>query len=316
MISRRIIRIKALHILYAHYTSPDKSISNSEKELFFSIQKTHDLYHLLLDLAVELRKYALERIEVNKNKLRPSHDDLHPSTRFVDNPVLLALAENEQLQHYLDQAKLNWVNHPELIRKLYGFMTDTELYKQYMANGASSFDDDKRFADRLFSKILLNFEDLFLYLEEQSIYWNDDVEFVLGMISKTLRQFGEENTESPLLFPMFKDEEDREFAQTLLRKAILKHSENKKVIEEHLKNWDIDRIAFMDILMMELAMTEFIEMQSVPTKVTLNEYIEISKYYSTNRSSTFINGILDKILKNLRAQDKIKKTGRGLVGEQ
>ncbi len=315
MINRRIIRIKALHILYAYYTSPDKSINNSEKELFYSIQKTYDLYHLLLDLAIEVQKYACERIEINRQKHRPSYEDLHPNMKFANNPVIKKLAEDAKLQEYLEKNKLGWVNHPGLIRKLFKFLTETDLYNQYLSNEETLFEDDIRFADKFFSKILLNFEELFIHLEEQSIYWNDDVEFVLSMISKTLRQAKNSTTFSPALFPMFRDDEDHEFAKNLFRKAVLNHSANKEIIEEHLKNWDIERIAFMDILIMELAIVEFTEMTSVPTKVTLNEYIEISKFYSTTRSSTFINGILDKILKSLRSQDRVKKAGRGLVGE-
>jgi N utilization substance protein B len=169
--------------------------------------------------------------------------------------------------------------------------------------------------EKIFNNILLVSEELSDELEEQSIYWNDDIEFVISVIGKTMKKFNEQSDTSVSLMPMFKDEDDREFAKELFRKSILNHDELQQLIKVHSNNWDVERIAFMDILIMQLAIAEFLYFPSIPTKVTMNEYIELSKYYSTEKSRNFINGILDKTLKDLKKEGKIKKTGRGLVGE-
>lgn len=315
MISRRLIRTKVLQILYAYYTSTDKSLNNAEKELFFCIRKSYDLYHYLMALVVELADYAEQRIEIRKNKHQPTHEDLHPNTKFISNQVIMQLRENRQLNAYLNQQKLNWANNQGLVKELYLFLIESDFYKEYMADSNRSFMDDRKFVDKIFNQIILLAEDLYEVLEEQSIYWNDDVEFTVSMISKTLKKFTPHSGSDQNLMPMFKDEEDRDFAKSLLRKAVINHDELRELIKVHSRNWDLDRIAFMDILIMQLATTEFLWFPSIPTKVSLNEYIELSKFYSTEKSRNFINGILDKTLKDLKKSGKISKEGRGLIGE-
>lgn len=315
MISRRIIRTKVLQVLYAYYSTDEKSINNTEKELFFCIHKSYDLYHYLLSLVTEIADYAEGRIEIRRNKHQPTQEDLNPNTKFISNQVIQQLRNNNKLNTYLDQKKLNWKDHPELIKELYLMMIESEVYNEYMADNSRSYLNDRKFIEKLFSKIILISEDLYLVLEEQSIYWNDDIEFVISMISKTLRRFNELSDSTQSLMPMFKDQEDRDFTKNLLRKAIINHDELRELIKEHSRNWDVERIAFMDILIMQLAITEFLHFPSIPTKVTLNEYIELSKFYSTEKSRNFINGILDKTLKDLKRNDKISKAGRGLIGE-
>jgi N utilization substance protein B len=175
--------------------------------------------------------------------------------------------------------------------------------------------DDRKFIEKMFNKIFLVSEEICEVLEEQSIYWNDDIEFVISVIIKTIKRFNEFTDSDQRLMPLYKDDEDREFAKELLRKSIINHDEIQTLIKVHSSNWDVDRIAFMDILMMQLAITEFLHFPSIPTKVTMNEYIELSKFYSTEKSRNFINGILDKTLKDLKKEGKINKAGRGLVGE-
>lgn len=315
MISRRIIRTKVLQVLYAYYTSEDKSLNNAEKELFFCIRKTYDLYHFLMVLVIEIADYAEQRIEIKKNKHQPTYEDLNPNTKFISNQIIQFLRENRQLHAYISQQKLSWVNHPELIKELYLFLTESDFYNEYMADKNRSFLDDRKFTDKLLNDIILVAEDLHEVLEEMSIYWNDDIEFTVSMISKTLKKFHPHSGSDQNLMPMFKDQDDRDFARDLLRKSIINHDELLELIKEHSKNWDLDRIAFMDILIMQLAATEFIYFPSIPTKVSLNEYIELSKFYSTEKSRNFINGILDKALKDLKKSGKINKTGRGLIGE-
>lgn len=303
-------------MLYAYYTSNDKSLDSTEKELFFCIRKSYDLYHYLLALLIEIADYAEQRIDIRKNKHQPTFEDLNPNTKFITNQFIQQLRQNRQLKAYLNQTKLSWVNHPELIKDLYQFLIESDFYMAYIADPNRSFLDDRKFADKVFNNIILLTEDLHEVLEEQSIYWNDDIEFTITMISKTLKKFHPHSDSDQNLMPMFKDEEDRLFAQNLLRKSIINHEELRDLIKEHSSNWDIERIAFMDILIMQLALTEFLYFPSIPTKVSMNEYIELSKFYSTEKSRNFINGILDKTLKDLKNTDKVNKAGRGLIGEE
>ncbi len=315
MISRRIIRTKVLQVLYAYYSSEEKSLGKTEKELFFCINKSYDLYHYLMVLVIEIADYAEKRIEIKKKKLQPTHEDLNPNTKFITNLVIQQLRDNRQLNSYIDQKKLTWINNPELIKELYLIMIDSDMYKNYMTDENRSFLTDRKFIEKLFDKLILVTEDLYIVLEEQSIFWNDDVEFVISMIVKTIKRFNERTDSDLRLMPLYKDQEDHDFAKDLIRKTIINHDELRGLIKEHSKNWDMDRIAFMDVLMMQLAISEFLYFPSIPTKVSMNEYIELSKYYSTEKSRNFINGILDKTLKDLKSSGKIEKIGRGLIGE-
>ncbi len=315
MISRRIIRIKVLQILYAFFTSPETSINNTEKELFFSLQKTYDLYHYLMSLVLEIEKFAEDRIDLGLKKHRPTTADLTPNTRFVNNLLIHQLKTNTSLAKYLESAKLSWVNEDELIRKLYLALVEQDFYKEYMAAEQNSYADDRKLVEDIFKYLILGNEDIESLLEEQSIYWNDDLDFVVSMILKTFKKFKEFSDDNQALLPMYKDEEDRQFAKDLYRKVVLNHTDNMILIKQHTVNWDIERIAFIDNLILELALSEFLYFPSIPTKVTMNEYIELSKYYSTEKSRNFINGILDKALKDLKKADKILKAGRGLIGE-
>ena len=304
-----------MQVLYAYYSSEEKSLNNTEKELFFCIHKTYDLYHYLFALVIDIADYAEGRIEIKKNKHQPTHEDLHPNTKFVSNLFINQLRSNRQLNAYLNQTKLSWVNHPELIKELYLIMIESEIYDEYKNSETRSYVDDRKFIEKIFNKIFLVSEELYEVLEEQSIYWNDDIEFVISVITKTIKKFNEFSDSDQRLMPMYKDDEDRVFAKELFRKSILNHEELESLIKVHSSNWDVERIAFMDILMMQLAITEFLYFPSIPTKVTMNEYIELSKFYSTEKSRNFINGILDKTLKDLKKEGKINKAGRGLVGE-
>ncbi len=316
MISRRIIRSKVLQILYAFFTTPETSINATEKELFFSLQKTYDLYHYLMALVVEIEKFAEERIEIGKKKFRPSSAELNPNTRFVDNRLIQQLKSNISLNKYLQSAKLSWNDDIDLVRKLYSIATEQDFFKAYMNARQSSYADDRNVVENILKYVILNNEDIEYLLEEQSIYWNDDIDFVVSMILKTLKKFKEYSDDRQALLPMYKDEEDFQFAKDLYRRMVMNHKENEKLIKEHTENWDIERIAFIDNLILELALTEFLYFPSIPTKVSMNEYIELSKYYSTDKSRNFINGILDKALKDLKKTDKIHKAGRGLIGEE
>lgn len=315
MISRRIIRTKVLQILYAHVSSPEKTMTQSESELHFSIRKTYDLYHLLLALPGEIRDFASERIESRKMKNLPTQDDLNPNLRFINNRLIARLSKDKSLNDYLTGNKLNWSNHPDLIRGIYNTMMESEIYTDYLNSTNDDFLNDRKFCEDLYGTLLVNSDIMLSELEEQSIYWNDDLDFTISMVIKTIRKFKSENDTNEYLMSLYKDEEDQEFTTKLFRKALLNNSENRNIIENYTKNWDVDRVAIMDVLIMQLALTELMEFPSIPVKVTLNEYIELAKYYSTNRSSTFINGVLDRITKDFREEGKIVKAGRGLLEE-
>jgi N utilization substance protein B len=315
MISRRIIRIKVMQSLYAFHTSPDLTIKQAEKELFHSINRTYDLYHLLLQLLVEVQKYAQERIESSKQKNFPTEEDLNPNTKFIHNGVIVSLSNNTHLFDYVDSKKVNWVDNYSFIKKTYHKLIESEYYAKYMSNSENTIKEDRELVEYFYAVILAESDDLYQLLEEKSIYWNDDVEFVISMIIRTLNKFKANSPDFKSLMPLFKNQEDEDFAKELIRKSIINSEEYRNIIKSHLKNWEIDRVAFIDVLIMEMAICEFLNFPSVPTKVSLNEYIDLARYYSTTKSRTFINGILDKILKSLKEEGKIKKQGRGLIEE-
>lgn len=312
MISRRIIRTKVMHIIYAHLSNSDKSIQQSEQELLYSVNKAYDLYHLLLALPVEIAKIAEERIERAKVKKMPSQEDLNPNMRFIENPLVGQLKGNKELSSYFEEHKLNWINHYELLKKLYQQFSEMDFFKEYMNKETVSYNEHKKFIENFYGAVVVPSEELEEEMEELSIYWNDDYNFVCSMVIKTIKKFKESSSESHRLMNLYKDEEDLQYTKDLLRKTLVNHESQQKELISYTKNWDIERIAMIDNIIMEMALTEFTAFPSIPVKVTLNEYIDLAKYYSTKKSSTFVNGILDKILQDYQTTEKIKKAGRGL----
>jgi N utilization substance protein B len=315
MISRRLLRIKVLQVLYAYYTAEHKDLNTSEKELNFSINKAYELYNYLLLLMRDIVLYAESRIEIATNKRIPTFEDLHPNLRFVNNKLICQFTDNTQLNKYISNNRISWVKYPELIKELYGIIIDSPEYSDFMALTDGGYAEDKKFVSKIYSDIILPNESFCQVLEEQSIYWNDDLEYVISMVLKTIKKFSETDGPEKSLLELYKNKEDRDFVVDLFRKCVVKRKDCLELIESTASNWDLERIAFMDILIMQLAITELIEFPSIPTKVTLNEYLDISKYYSTEKSNNFINGVLDKILAHLKEKEMIRKTGRGLIGE-
>ena len=304
-----------MQVAYAYFKSDIDTLAKSEKELFYSIGKTYELYLSIFMLITELARYARQRIDLARSKLSPTFDDLNPNTRFVDNRLIVHLEDHGQLNSLLQTYKISWMKNPELIRELYNQLISSGLYQSYMAEDESSWQSDKKFILQMLNEQIIVSESLDQVLEERSIYWNDDLEFTVHMVEKSLKKFSGPDGESIPVYSLFKDDEDREFVTKLFRNIVMHHEEYEKLIDQHTRNWDVERIAYMDILIMELAIAEILENESIPTKVTFNEYIEIAKYYSTEKSSNFINGILDKIIQQLKAENRIVKKGRGLIGE-
>jgi transcription antitermination protein NusB len=305
-----------MQTLYAYFQhSGESSLKKSEQELQFSINKAFDLYHYLILLLIDLANYAESRIDIARQKKMPTAEDLNPNTKFINNEVIDQIRNCEQLLHYIQIQKLSWVNYPELVRAIYMVMLESDDYKTYQAETSHSYEEDKNFICNLYKNVIAQYEPLYQNLEEQSIYWNDEPEFIFGIIIKTLKKFKKADHGGILLMELYKSDDDREYPKKLLRKVLMNHIEYRELIEKFSKNWDVERIAFIDILLMQMAIAEAIEFTSIPVKVTLNEYLELAKYYSTDKSSIFINGILDKVFSMLKEQNLIKKTGRGLIGE-
>jgi len=315
MISRRLLRIKALTALYAFNRREDDDLARAEKELMFSIGKTYDLYHYLLLLLIDIADIGSDKIDQALQKNIPTPEDLNPNRRFIDNAVIYQLRNNKALKKHVSSNKLSWVNYSHIPRLLYNKMIEWDVYIDYMNSDAGTYQTDKKFITRLFNEFISGSEDLLACLEEQSIYWNDDMEFVIVMIEKTIKKMKFDSGEETPLMPLFKNDDDKEFVKILFRKAIINSSKASELIDNNTTNWEVERIALMDILVMQLAITEIIEFPEIPVKVTLNEYIEMAKYYCTSKSSTFVNGILDNIVKEIREKGLINKSGRGLLGE-
>ncbi len=315
MISRRLIRVKVLQVLYAYLKSEKSSLNIAEKELFFSLNKSYDLYFYLFLLILEIQRYGQKRIDLAKQKKRPTPEDLDPNMRFVENKCLTQIENNFFINKHLAERKLSWINYSELISKLYREMEKEQYFIDYMEAEDSNYKADKKLLEDIFTRTIAPNDDIMSILEEQSIYWNDDLEFVISMILRTISKFKESSDEYQKVMPQFKNDEDDSFAKRLLRKSILKGDEYLELIKKYAKNWELERIADMDIIIMQQAITEVVEFPSIPTRVTFNEYIEIAKFYSTNKSSVFINGILDKAVQELKEKNIVKKQGRGLIGE-
>lgn len=308
MINRVLIRLKIIQLIYAFYQNGNKNIDSAEKELLFSLSKAYDLYNNLLALMVAIKDYAERRIEVGKKKRIQTEEDKNPNTRFVDNIFIAQLQTNKQLNEFVGNQKRNWVDDDEaFIKEIYDQIIESNLYKLYMVEENPTYETDREFWRKLYKTFIYNNESLDQLLEEQSLYWNDDKEIVDTFVLKTIKRFDLKNGADQELLPEYKDEEDLEFARRLFRCSIMNADEYRQLINESIKNWDIKRIAFMDMVVMQCAIAELINFPNIPINVTMNEYLEIAKFYSTPKSTGFINGTLDAIIKRLQKQSLLTK---------
>ncbi|HON19431.1 MAG TPA: transcription antitermination factor NusB [Salinivirgaceae bacterium] len=307
MINRDLIRIRIVQIVYAWYQNSNNNLKNAEKELLFGFQKSYDLYYYLLLLMVKLTDMYENRIETKKNKFLPSEEDLHPNTHLIDNKFIRQLKTNNHFIHYLNNRPMSWEENENFVKNVLDNILESETYKTYSELENPTYDDDRDFWRKTFKQFIYNNEELDEILEDESIYWNDDVEIVQTFVLKTIKQFSEENGADQPLLPMFKDEEDKRYALKLLDETILNEKKYRSLIEKHIDKWDPDRIAFMDMIIMQVAVAEIFSFESIPTRVTLNEYIEIAKAYSTPKSGSFVNGILDAIVNEIKKDNLIFK---------
>ena len=310
MLNRRYLRIKTMQTLYSYFQQDKPDIAFYEKELFKSLDKIYDLYVYVLVLFTDMHHTALLVTEENKNKQLPTKEDLDPNLRFIDNVVLTHLTHSSELKTEVLNRKISWQSDFDLVRKLYAELRTTDLYKNYMSSTNPSAKEDKQFLILVATEFLYEHDLLNHLFEEKNIHWADDTYGAFSMVSRTFENF----TGSLKLVPLYKDaEDDTQFISTLFRKTIAGDKEYDKIIDDKTKNWELERIAAMDVLLMKMAIAEFLHVNNVPVKVSLNEYIDISKEYSTPNSKTFINGVLDKIIADLKHDNKIQKTGRGLM---
>ena len=307
MINRNLIRIRIVQIVYSWYQNTNNDLRKTEKELLFGLQKSYDLYYYLLLLMVDLTTAYENRVESKRNKYLPSHDDLNPNTHLINNKFMHQLRENEQLKKQLTDRPMIWDADNSFVKNLLDKILASEVYRDYTELTAPTYEQDREFWRKIFKKYIYLNEELDDILEDESIYWNDDVEIVQTFVLKTIKKFSEDMGARQPLLPMFKDDEDRDFALKLLHETILNEKIYRDLIEKHTEKWDFDRIAFMDLIIMQIALSEICTFESIPTSVSLNEYIEIAKSYSTPKSGIFINGILDAIVQEIKEEKRIFK---------
>ena len=313
MINRRIIRILVLQILFSKNAGAFNSIQEVEKDLLHSLNRIYDLFFYIFLLIIELQDYNELKIQKGKQKYLPTANDLNPNTRFINNKLIAQLKENEHLQVYLNARKYTWTKDNDFLKKIFDDFSETEVFKEYLELENADYNADKNIIIFFVKDFLYNSADFYSKLEEESIYWVDNVDFVLKKVSKNLTSFTDKNQKSKKLLSKFKGKQDLEYAKSLLHKTLLKNDDYLKIIEENIINWDIKRISNVEKIILQMAVVEFIDLNEIPIKVTLNEYIELAKLYgNSDKSSNFVNGILDKIVKKLKKENKIFKAGSGL----
>ena len=319
MLGRRYYRIKVLQALYGYFQGADEKRERGEKELLKSIDKLYELYYLLFSFILEIHFFYGRRMEEAKHKFYPSEAEVNPNPKFLANQVIAMFAENKDLQKQFSRYKISWSEDQEMVRRMYQKIKDSKEHRDYLASGENSFREDRDFIYKILRKIIARSDEFRSWCEERYLHWYDDFDMGAALALKTLKLLPQKFSKSQSLSSLFEKEveddpaEDKVFIRNLYRKTIDKSSDYEKRISGKTKNWELERIALTDIILIKMAMTEFRYCPTIPVKVTLNEYIEISKYFSTPKSKLFINGILDKLVEELRAEDKVKKKGRGLI---
>ncbi len=312
MLNRRHIRIKIMQSIYAMHQHQSDQLDKEEKFLFQSIENTQDLYLLLLSALVEIKKKEELYIDLASKKHLATKEERNPSLQFVHNKVLMALANSDALQTALEERKIkNWQQNDDIILYLIESIKASALYQNYM-NKKSGFEEDRNFIADLYAEVIAPSDKLYDYLEDHKLTWLDDLPGINTLILKQIKQLKSET--DPILIPkVYKDEDDKEFVKNLFRKTVLNEVELSKEYIDKTPNWDVERIAEIDTIILKMAICELLKFPSIPTKVTINEYLEIAKEYSTPKSSIFINGILDNLVKEFEKDKRLTKSGRGLL---
>lgn len=317
MINRDLIRTKIVQLTYAYYQNGNKNIDNAEKELLFSLSKAYDLYNYLLLLIVEISREERHRLDI-LNARADREGGERPSSKFAFNKFAIQLEENKMLAQFVEDKKLSWENDKEFIRSKCNQIEQSEAYKEYMANEDDSYEADREVWRKLYRQLLQDNDELDSLLEEKSLYWNDDKEIVDTFVLKTIKRFEQANKANQELLPEFKDDEDREFGRKLFRATILNADTYQRYMGEASRNWDFSRLAYMDVVIMQIAIAEMMTFPNIPISVTINEYVDLAKLYSTGRSGGYINGMLDAIARHLVHTGKMLKpiAAKGQKGEE
>lgn len=306
MINRELIRIKIVQLTYAYYQNGTKNMENAEKELLFSLSKAYDLYNFLLLLIVAVSREARKHMDVAVARAQREGGDM-PSQKFALNRFALQLEENKMLNDFMVTKGLNWDDHPELVRNLYQQITRSETYQEYMDSEEDSYDADREVWRKLYKQFVMRNEDIDAVMEEMSLYWNDDKEIVDTFVVKTIKRFDPANKSRQELLPEYRDMEDREFARKLFRATILNVDQYQRYMSDASRNWDFSRLAYMDVVLMQIAIAEMLTFPAIPVSVTINEFVELAKLYSTSRSAGYVNGMLDTIAHYLNETGKMMK---------
>lgn len=314
MVNRRHIRVKVMQSIYAMHQSGSDSLEKEEKFLFYSIDAIQDLYLIMLSSLIEICKK--ESVFLHKSSLKhlATPEERNPNQKFVKNRIFQILAENNSLSIALENRKINnWTLNDDYILLLLNDIKQSKLYAKYMSNAINTFEEDRQFVIDMFMELIVTNEKLYEYLEDDKLTWIDDIPLVNTHIIKQLKAIKSSDDDNFRVPKLYKDNEDKDFVKDLFRKTVLNEPELAKEYVDKTPNWDSDRIAEIDTIILKMAICEFLKFPSIPVKVTLNEYLEVAKEYSTPKSSIFINGILDNLVKELQTSKKMIKTGRGLM---
>ena len=307
MINRTLIRIKALQIVYAYCQKNSIDLNGAEKELTRSLQKSYELYHHLLLLITVFTDLEQKKIDALKYKFLLTEEDRNPNLRLANNRFAEQLRSNEALERFVNRNGIIWVDERNaFIRNLFNTILQSDCYKEYILSD-DTYENDREFWRKVFKNIILENLEFPEILEEKEIYWADDLDIIGTFVLKTIKRFDPATGQKQELLPMFRDEEDRRFATQLLHRSILEYEENAALINRQIQNWDLERIASIDLYIMQIALAEIKNFPSIPISVSLNEYIDLARYYSTPKSSVFINGILDGIVTELKNERKLLK---------
>ena len=308
MINRELIRLKVVQLVYAYYRNDGKTIETGQKELLFSLGKAYELYEYLLLLLVKVYELAVKKEEALRLRAQKGAAVLDGSVeaRLAANALLKQLAENKALQAYRENKK-DWIEEEAFVKQLFTTFTESEVFKLYLDKEDFSYEADRELVRKLYKTYICHNEDFDDLIEEHSLYWNDDKFVVDSFVLKTIKRFTAESTPDQPLLPDYASDEDREFAIRLFQQSIRSEEETRTIISDGSKNLELNRLAFMDLIIMQIALTEVMTFPSIPVSVTFNEYLNIAKVYSTPRSAGYINGMLDHMVKWLRKQNKILK---------
>lgn len=298
MINRKLIRVKIVQLTYAYYQNGHHNMDTAEKELLFSLSKAYDLYNYLLGLIVAITQEERRRVDIATRRAEREGTET-PSQRFAFNKFASQLEENKQLNLFMEDKKMSWENDVEAVRKLCDQIERSPLYQEYMMSDAEDYETDRELWRRIYRTLIQGNEDLDAILEEKSLYWNDDKEIVDTFVLKTIKRFDPANKADQELLPEYDDTEDREYALKLFRSTILNADTYQRYMSETSRNWNFSRLAYMDVVLMQIAIAEMLTFPNIPISVTINEYVDLAKLYSTPKSGGYINGMLDAIARHL-----------------